>query len=200
MSKGKVYFARNPAFGHLIKIGITTKDSIEDRGLSGSNVPEDFEYLYWFECDDHEKIEKLLHKNFNQYRHITETGRLTEFFYSKCIPDIIELLKVLQGVKETTDEDTEIIIKNNGNNVRSPIKTFKEANIKIGEKVKFIIKDFPEQEFEVANEKTGIIYNGEIKTMSNVAMDITKDGTKQGSAYFFYNGKSISQIVDENRL
>ncbi|MCL2591768.1 MAG: hypothetical protein FWD82_00240 [Defluviitaleaceae bacterium] len=50
--KGLLYFARNPAFPHLTKIGKTTKLEVVDRNLSSSNVPDLYDYPAIFECED----------------------------------------------------------------------------------------------------------------------------------------------------
>jgi len=52
MSKGIVYIVRNPAFMHVFKIGYTEKNSVELRGLNIGNVPEDYQILFSFECEN----------------------------------------------------------------------------------------------------------------------------------------------------
>ena len=37
MAQGLIYFARNPAFQHLTKIGKTSKLNVEERGLTMQN-------------------------------------------------------------------------------------------------------------------------------------------------------------------
>ena len=102
MAKGLLYFAQNSAFQHLTKIGKTTKTEIEDRGLSGSNVPEDFDYLAVFECENVDDMEKIIHDNFKQYRHYAKSKegskpRKTEFFWSGCMKEAIEFVRKLNG-------------------------------------------------------------------------------------------------------
>lgn len=67
MSKGLLYFAQNSAFQHLTKIGKTTKLDVEDRGLSASNVPENFGYLAVFKCDDVDWAEKKSMSNLRNF-------------------------------------------------------------------------------------------------------------------------------------
>ncbi|MDR2078043.1 MAG: DUF5655 domain-containing protein [Rickettsiales bacterium] len=108
MAKGIVYIVRNPAFSHLIKIGLTTKSCVKDRGLDASNIPEDYDILYAYDCDNPEEIESHLHELFKIYRHYTITGRQTEFFYIGCLANAKTSLEMLKkagnGVKDITEE------------------------------------------------------------------------------------------------
>jgi len=98
MAKGLLYFAQNSAFQHLTKIGRTTKLEVEDRGLSASNVPENFIYLAVFECDDVDWAEKKVHEQFKGFRHYTQSQpkRKTEFFWSGCIENAINYARDLK--------------------------------------------------------------------------------------------------------
>jgi len=106
-NKGLLYFAQNPAFHHLTKIGKTTKLSAEDRGLSASNVPDDFEYIAVLECDDVDWAEECVHEYCEKFRHKANTGRKTEFFWSGCVTEAINYAKKLKGVHDTTSKETE---------------------------------------------------------------------------------------------
>ena len=64
MAQGLIYFARNPAFQHLTKIGKTSKLNVEERGLTASNVPEDFDYIAVFKCEDMDWAECKIHEQF----------------------------------------------------------------------------------------------------------------------------------------
>ena len=79
MSKGRVYIVKNPLFPTLFKLGFTTKNSVEERGLSASNLPEAFEVIREYECDDCEETEKLFHETYEQHRYYSQLG---ELFYA----------------------------------------------------------------------------------------------------------------------
>lgn len=102
MPKGIVYIVKNPAFPHLVKIGYTCRDSVKDRGLDSSNVPEDYEVLYAYTCNNPQQVERHMHELFKQYRHVTMTGRQTEFFYIICAPLAKEHLDLLTGASNVT--------------------------------------------------------------------------------------------------
>jgi hypothetical protein len=107
MAKGLVYIVKNPCFMHLIKIGKTTKETGEDRGLSTSNVPEDYNTIKAVECDDIEEVENKMHRLLDQYNHIAESGRKTEFYYNCCLEIAVTLLEGLKGSKDVTNEINE---------------------------------------------------------------------------------------------
>jgi hypothetical protein len=81
MKEGLIYCVRNPLFPHLVKIGKTTKNTVEARGLNAANVPEDFETLFAYKVENIDTLEKLLHDALEYLRYTTESNRKTEFFY-----------------------------------------------------------------------------------------------------------------------
>lgn len=109
MSKGRVYIVRNPLFPTLFKIGFTTKNSVKERGLDASNVPEAFKIIREYECDDCEETEKLFHQTFEQFRYYSELdgrGKRTEFFTSACLANAIAWMDKLKGLQDRTDDAT----------------------------------------------------------------------------------------------
>jgi len=105
-NKGFIYIAQNPAFMHLFKIGYTGKEVVEQRGLTSSNVPEDFVYVRTYECNNnsHAKdIEGVLHDIVEPHRHYSQTGRKTEFFYVNCLKRVLTLINTFEGIKDVSD-------------------------------------------------------------------------------------------------
>jgi len=82
MKEGLIYCVKNSLFPHLIKIGKTTADTVEARGLNSSNVPEDFETIFAFKVRDIDAIEKSVHNVLEEFRYRSKSGRSTEFFYA----------------------------------------------------------------------------------------------------------------------
>jgi hypothetical protein len=203
MSKGIVYIVRNPAFMHVFKIGYTTKESTEERGLNASNVPEDFEVLFSFECDNPKEKEDILHKTFDSHRHYTETGRKTEFFYTNCLKKVLDLLKTFGKVKEIDLEvdseleydetkDIEKLVKRKG---KLPLTAYAP----IGSELVFT-KD-ESVKCKIINEWR-VEYKGKTYSLSELAGDLLKKdwGYKsyvRGPLYFMYKGKKLTEIQDE---
>lgn len=195
MAKGLVYFARNSAFQHLTKIGKTTKLNVEDRGLSASNVPEDFDYLMILECDNCDWVESKIHEQFKQFRHYTASGRKTEFFWSGCIDEAIKYAKDLKGVTVVTDTETEeasVTIDGEKKTIRRPNTTFAMIGLKKGDKVFF--ENNPNDWVVVADDKNKVTYKDGKKTaISNVSNEKLNRRTN-GFWEFFYNGKRLFQM------
>jgi len=105
LKKGIVYIVKNPAFPHLCKIGRTGRDTVKERGLNASNVPEDFEILFAYECKNPKEVEEHFQRRFKDFRHYSKAGRKTEFFYIGCLSQAEEMLKLLEGVREISGED-----------------------------------------------------------------------------------------------
>lgn len=107
MAKGRVYIVRNPLFPTLFKIGFTTKNSVEERGLNASNIPEAFDIIREYECNDFEEIESLFHRTFEPYRYYSQLdgrGKRTEFFTVACLANAIEWIDKLKGLTDITEE------------------------------------------------------------------------------------------------
>jgi hypothetical protein len=196
--KGLLYFAQNSAFQHLTKIGKTSKLDVEDRGLSASNVPEDFNYLAVFVCEDIDWAEKKVHEQFSGYRHFSANCRRTEFFWSGCIKDAIKYANDLKGVKNTTQKETDTIetINESGEKEikRIPQTTFEMIGVKKGEKIFY--KNDNKFVAIVEDNKNQITYNSKTASISTVALEIAQQqGGKltnvNGFLYFYKDGKTL---------
>lgn len=84
-NEGLIYCVRNPLFPHLVKIGKTTKNTVEERGLNSSNIPEDFEIIFKYRVSQIDATEKSIHAVLDQFRYKSKSGRSTEFFYACAI-------------------------------------------------------------------------------------------------------------------
>lgn len=192
MAKGLVYFARNSAFQHLTKIGKTTKSVVEERGLSASNVPEDFDYLMVLSCEDCDWVEENIHEQFAKFRHFSASGRRTEFFWSGCIQDAMNFAKKLKGVTVVTDKETErvtITVNGKKQTMRRPNTTFEMIGLKKGTKILF--ENDPDEWAIVKDDKNQVSYKGQVQTaISNVSNKKCGRSTN-GFVHFFYKGKRL---------
>lgn len=196
MPKGLLYFARNSAFQHLIKIGKTTL-SFEDRGLSASNVPEPFEAIAVFECEDINWVEKKVHEQFKQFRHRSQIwNKLTEFFWSGCVEQAKIYVRDLKGVKEITNTVTEVIetISSTGEkqSKRMPNTTFEMVGIPIGSEILF--GNSPDKAAIVKDNINKVEYNDKIYTLSQLASEFGGGGRVSGSWNFYYKNKRIWEL------
>lgn len=196
MAKGTLYFAKNPAFQHLVKIG-ATKGSFADRGLSSSNVPEEFEPIALFECEDVFWAEKKVHEQFAQFRHRSQLwGKTTEFFWSGCIEEAITYARDLKGVKEITKPTTEVFETISATGEKQTHRllntTFKMVGIPVGSTILF--NNDKTKSAIVKNSINKVEYDGKIYTLSQLASELGGGGRVSGSWNFFYNGKRIWEL------
>jgi hypothetical protein len=200
---GIIYCVRNPLFPHLVKIGKTTKDSFSER-VNSTFVPEDFVYIFEIRVREVDAVEQSVHNALDEFRYITKSSRRkTEFFYDTpvVIPRAKSVIKAfeIEDVSESSQLELE---SDETDNKRAKRKTFAEAGLPIGTKIKFIGKGGRHgEEFEIANNISSIMFDGEITTRSRAAALLEKGrlAPMAGSIYFEYNGKTISDIVDEVR-
>ena len=171
--KISLYFGQNPALPHLVKIGSTSKLAVEDRGLSASNVPEDFGYLAVFKCECAETAEKKVHKQFAKYRHYTQTNRRTEFFWIGCVQDAISYARDLKGVYDNTENETEeieVIDKLSGERKIKKIvakTTFEMIGLPAGAEIYF--QNDKSRKATVLDDKNQVSFEGRTGAISEVA-------------------------------
>ena len=197
MTNGLLYFARNFAFQHLIKIGKTSLSTFEERGLSSSNVPEPFEAIAIFECEDVDWVEKKVHEQFKQFRYHSQIwNKTTEFFWCGCIEQATTYARDLKGVKEITNAVTEIMemITPTGEkqSKRMPNTTFEMVGISIGSVILF--ENDKTKAAIVNDRKNKVEFNGNIYTLSQLASELGGGGRVSGAWNFFYNGKRIWEL------
>ena len=207
MAKGLLYFAQNSAFQHLTKIGRTTKLEVEDRGLSASNVPEDFDYLAVFECDDVEWAEKKVHEQFAGFRHHSQTNRKTEFFWSGCVKDAIKYARDLKGVYDKTENETEEIeVVNQGGETeikKTPKTTFEMIQLPIGATI--LYRNDKQYAAVVRDKNNKIEYKGKVYTISALALKLYNEQTNanqktiNGYMYFYHDGKKLFDMRPDQR-
>ncbi|MDD4408707.1 MAG: GIY-YIG nuclease family protein [Clostridia bacterium] len=206
--RGLLYFAQNPAFQHLTKIGKTIKLDVEDRGLTGSNVPEDFDYLAVLECEDVDWAEKKVHEQFNGFRHYSTKGRKTEFFWTGCIKAAIKYALDLKGVYDATKDETEEVdvVSESGEKQkqRTPQTTFEMIGLPVGSEIYFR----NDQNFtaRTIDNKNQVEYNGQTFAISALAIKLYKEQvnkkqrTLNGYLYFYYDNKRLWDLRPDQQI
>ena len=213
MSRGRLYIVRNPLFPTLFKIGFTTKFSVEDRGLNDSNIPEAFEVLREFECDDVKKTETLFHETFEIYRYYSQLdhrGKKTEFFVSACLRKAIAWMDKLKGLTDITEEieeefeqKAEAEEKKNTNLYdkskvfsKRPMFNFSEMGIPIGAFLEFVTD--PQIKVKVINDRQ-VKFKSKIQFLSSLTAKLlkTKRRRVRPTPHWKYEGKTLSVIYTE---
>ena len=195
IKNGCIYIATNKAFPNYFKIGNTTKKVMEQRFYANSSLPEDFYYEYVFESSDIFSSEKQLHEKFNNYRHTTVSGRITEFFKIECLSEALKYAK-----KISKDCNTKASIKNKNlyQNLSEERSSFRKYKIPVGSILEYRDKNLGIT-VKTLNEGNQVIYNGQSMSISAATLQIWKEKgknatTANGFAHFRYKGTIILEI------
>jgi hypothetical protein len=196
---GMVYVLTNAAMPGIVKIGLTTRDKIDNRlkELFKTNVPVPFKCEFACKVDDCRKVESALQIAFRPYRFPQR-----EFF--KIDPDqAIAILKLLE-IREITDEINQEIKESTTKEERDageklekqrrPPLNFKDMDILIGSLLKFTEDD---SEVEVVGDKK-VKYLGETYSLTSLTKKLLKlEYAVQPTGYWLFNGKNLKEIYEE---
>ena len=213
MAKGRVYIVKNPLFPTLFKIGFTTKGSVEERGLNAPNLPEAFEVIREYECDDYEETEKLFHSTFEPFRYYSQLdnrGRKTEFFSVSCLSNAVAWMDKLKDLTDITEEtaaeaEAEIEAEEKANKdifdkskvvVRRPVFDFYEMGIPKGAILQFE-KDSSIHVKVIDNRQ--VEYDGKPQAFSWITARLLKSRAEYAhpAPYWSYEGKNLRVIYNE---
>jgi len=213
MAKGRVYIVKNPLFPTLFKIGFTTKKSVEERGLNASNLPEAFQVIREYECDDYEETEKLFHETYEMFRYYSQLdgrGKQTEFFSVSCLGNAVAWMDKLKGLTDVTEEaEAEVEVFEEAEEkankdffnkskavVRRSVFDFYEMGIPKGASLQFI-RDSSVNVRVIDNRK--VEYNGKSQSFSLVTALLLKSSAKYVNPcpYWTYEGINLHDIYNE---
>ena len=202
-NKGIVYVLTNSAMPGLVKIGMTTRESIDTRMKelysTGVPVPFDCEYACEVKASDCAKIEKALHTAFKPNR-INDNR---EFFQIKpeqatAILELFDRKDITTEVNAEIENDLTPEDKVAGEKIKSsrrPPMNYREMGLHTGIKLTFV-KDSSVQ-VTISGDKK-VLYNGEEFSLTAVTkrlLGITH--ALQSTAYWDYEGKNLRDIYDE---
>lgn len=185
----------------IVKIGLTTREKIEDRlrELFNTSIPVPFKCEFACKVEDCNAVENALHIAFNPNRIHPQR----EFF--KIEPEqaiaILTLLKKDDITPELNKEINEITSKTDRDagekleRQRSPVLNFTEMKIPIGSQLTFL-KD-NSIKVEVVGEKK-IKYRNNIMSLTPATREILGlDYNVQPTRFWSYNGKNLNDIYME---
>ncbi|MGL5257648.1 MAG: GIY-YIG nuclease family protein [Proteocatella sp.] len=202
-NKGIVYVLSNSAMPGLVKIGMTTRESIDARmkELYSTGVPVPFNCVYACEVkgSDCVKIEKALHKAFEPNR--VNVNR--EFFsinaeQATAILELFDRKDITNEVSAEIENDLTLEDKAAGEKIktsRRPPLNYTEMGLKIGDKLLFI-KD-PTIEVIISGDKK-IIYQESEQSLTAVTKKILGiTHALQPTSFWIFEGKNLRDIYDE---
>jgi hypothetical protein len=197
---GIVYVLSNPAMPGLVKIGMTSRDKIDDRlkELFNTSVPVPFDCEFACKVDDCEKVEKALHIAFGPSR----VHPQREFFKIES-EQAIAILNLLSTENVTPDVLSEIQSEMNPQDAESskrfklqrrPNLNFTEMGIPIGSVLKYSddsIEVIVSTDRKVKYKDEEMSLTRATRTILNVEYDV------QPTGHWYYNGRNLSDIYNE---
>lgn len=202
-NKGIVYVLTNSAMPGLVKIGMTTRESIDTRmkELYSTGVPVPFDCAYACEvkASDCAKIEKALHKAFEPNR----INANREFFSIKpeqatAILELFDRKDITHEVTAEIENDLTLEDKVAGEKIKStrrPPLNFKEMGIPQNAILSFV--NDPEIKVFVVTDKK-VSYNNENVSLTAITRQLLNAPCDVApTRYWEYEGKNLRDIYDE---
>ena len=195
---GIVYVLTNPAMPGIVKIGRTSRGSIDARlaELYSTGVPVPFECAFAGHVADHDRVERAFHLAFGPYR----INPKREFFQIE--PEQAVALLELMVVDDVTPElqreadevDTESRAGARRLKARRPPMNFEEMGIPVGARLEFARGGAG---CEVVAAKR-VRYEGEDVSLSALTRQLLQlTHNIQPSPHWTYQGRRLSDLYDE---
>lgn len=198
MEYGIVYVLTNPAMPGIVKIGKTSRNSVDARlqELYSTGVPVPFECVFAGRVEDESKVENAFHLAFGPYR----LNPKREFFQIEAEQAIalLELMTVedvtpsLQAEADSVDKDA----KAGSDRLKAarPAQNFIEMGIPEGAQLNFTKGN------EVCTILNGrrVSYQGEDTSLTALTQKLLDSKRPLRPApYWLYNGKPLSELYEE---
>ena len=198
-SAGIVYVLTNPAMPGLVKIGKTTRGSIDARlnELYSTGVPVPFECAFAARVTDEAKVESAFHRAFGPYR----LNPKREFFQIEPEQAIalLELMAdedVTPALQQEADAvDVEAKDAANRLKARRPNLNFIEMGIPVGSELRFY--QAPHETVMVVSGRR-VEFRGEETSLTAATRDVLGISySVNPSQYWSFQGRSVHDIYNE---
>lgn len=200
---GIVYVLTNPAMPDIVKIGMTSRESMDARlrELYNTSVPVPFECEYACKVRNYQEVERALHLAFQPYRIHPQR----EFF--RINPEqAIAILRLLDRGSDITQEVSNEISNDlteqdraageQMKKMRRPSLNFLELGIPIGSQLQFIEDD--REVIAVVSGEKKVLVNGVESSLTAITRELLGlEYSVQPSPYWRYNGKKLLDIYNE---
>ena len=196
---GIVYVLTNPAMPRLVKIGKTSRESVNARlgELYTTGVPVPFECAYAGRVEDENAVERAFHQAFGPYR-VNPKREFFEIEPEQAIA-LLQLMAsedVTPAIRKEADE-VDVGAKESASKLkaRRPNLNFPEMGIPIGSTL--VLLSNPEVTTEVVGERQ-VLYKGETTFLTSATKDALglTYNVAPGPRWTF-EGKSVSALFDE---
>ena len=188
-----VYIFTNRGMPGLCKIGYTSRNDVKERAkeLYTTGVPYPFQIYYACQVINGKKIEKTLHKLFDEQR----VNDNREFFETE--PEKVILALQLASPVDVTPRETEYLTTEEIKEIENVEKkrlsnfTFEQADIPIGS-ILYFCRD-SEITCTVFSDNT-VIYNGQIMSLTEAARNtgLIPYYELQGPKFWLYENETLT--------
>lgn len=195
-SKGYIYIMTNRGLQNMVKIGYATDVEERRKQLSTTNLPYEYEIYATYETPG--KLEdKKLHKLIDNLNPELRVSKNREFFVMSA-EDAYELLNAIATISGSQNrlERWKGVGVTPQAKTKKPAINFAKCGIPIGAELIFV--EDPSVKVVVESDRK-VLYNNEITSLSAVAGNLKGVKAIQGSSYFTYNGKLITEIAAETQ-
>ena len=198
ISNGIVYVLINSAMPGLVKIGKTSRESIEPRltELYSTGVPVPFECVYAARVSDEHKVEKAFHTAFGPYR-INSKREFFEIEPEQAIA-LLELVAVEDVTpevqREADDIDKEAKSASKKLKSRRPNLDFAEMGIPINSTLKLV----SEEDFVTVVGNRQVQYNNGFYSLTAITRRLLNlNYDPRPTTYWEFNGRLLNDIYEE---
>jgi len=200
MELGIIYVLSNPAMPGLVKIGKTTRDSVDIRlrELFSTGVPLPFECEFAGRIADESKVERAFHLAFGPYRIYPKR----EFF--KIEPEqaiaLLELMVSEDVTPQVSKEADEVDVESKpaANKLKRqrqrPNQNFIEMGLDIGSELEFISFDAT----CLIESESKVRYENQIFSLTALTKQLLQsERPVRPAPHWTYKGRKLSSIYDE---
>lgn len=195
MAKGFIYIMTNPALKDMVKIGYAADVEKRRKQLSTTALPYAYEVYATYETSGN--LEDLkLHKMIDNLNPDLRVAANKEFFVMtpQEAYDLLEAIATISGTKDKLKKVKADVSQKQV--VKRPPVNFTKCGIPVG--AELIFTEDPTVTVTVVSDRK-VQWNEEETSLSAVAAALKHSKAIQGSAFFTYQGKLITQIAEETQ-
>lgn len=196
MAKGYIYIMTNPGLQDMVKIGYAADVEARRKQLSTTALPYEYEIYATYETSG--KLEdKKLHKLIDNLNPDLRVSKNREFFVMSPSEayELLETIAIISGSQDKLEKvkKTNVVAQPK---TKRPAINFSKCGIPVGAELIFV--DDTTVKVVVESDKK-VLYKGELTSLSAVAGKLKGVKAIQGSSYFTYNGKLITDIAEDTQ-
>lgn len=194
MDKGYIYIMTNPALKDMVKIGYAADVENRRKQLSTTALPYEYEVYATYETSGNLE-DKKLHKLIDNLNQDLRISKNREFFMmsAEAAYELLESIAIISGTSEKLRRKK--VLQSKKQAIRKPAVNFSECGIPMGAEL-VCIEDSSIVVKVISDRK--VEYKDEITSLSAIMSEM-KGHPIQGTSYFTYNGRIVSDIAKETQ-